>query len=209
MADNVVSILVTSKNATKAGLAAAKADAEGAAASIGQIFEKMNQKLGKDFGSKVGELGKSLKPAAWFAGGSGALAMATPLAAAGVAMGAFGAVAIPVLSKVSAAQAALNTAQQAYASATTAAQRQAALKAEVKATDNLSVSQKGLLGPLTQIKAAFSRLQDTATPAIGALLRLGTSLMPLFGALVKAGGALVLAVAGPLAVLIRSPFFTM
>ncbi len=205
MADNVVQITVTSKNSTKAGFKGATADAESAAGGISAIFEKM----GKNVSKHLAGIGQGVAATGGiFAAGGGLLAMASPLAAATVAMGAFGAVAIPVLSRVSAAQKALSTAQQAYANATTAAQRKSALQAEAKATSGLSDAQKGLLGPLAQIQKAFSKLQDVATPALGALLRLGASLMPLFGTLVKAGGSLVQAIAAPLAALVKSPFFT-
>ncbi len=209
MADNVVQITVTSKNSTKAGFAAAKADAEGAAASIGQIFEKMHQKISKDFGKNLGESLKFPAAAGGVGLGSGLLSMAGPIGAAGLAMGAFGAVAIPVLSKVSAASSAIQAAQLRYAQATTAAGRRAALNAEQAAisNNNLTKSQVGLIAPVNALQTAFGKLQDRATPAIGALLRLATALMPLFGTLVTAGGRMILTLVAPLTALFRSPFF--
>src|SRR5258708_4861519 len=209
MADNVVSITVTSKNSTKAGFAAAKADGEGAATSIGQIFEKMQQKIRKDFGKTLGEYVGSPAAAGGIGLGSGLLSMAGPIGAAGLAMGAFGAVAVPVLSKVSAASSAIQAAQLRYAQATTAAGRRAALNAEQAAisNNNLTRSQVALIAPVNALQTAFGKLQDRATPAIGALLRLATALMPLFGTLVTAGGRMILTLVAPLTALFRSPFF--
>src|SRR5258708_3474602 len=210
MADNVVSITVTSKNSTKAGFAAAKADGEGAATSIGQIFEKMHQKISKDFGKNLGESLKFPAAAGGIGLGSGLLSMAGASGAAGLARGAFGGVAVPVLSKVSAASSAIQAAQLRYAQATSAAGRRAALNAEQAAisNNNLTRSQVALIAPVNALQTAFQKLQDKATPAIGALLKMATSLMPLFGTLVQAGGRLVLALVAPLQALIKSPFFT-
>lgn len=113
------------------------------------------------------DLGRVAGGAGIFAGGAGALAAAAPLAAATVAAGAFGAVAIPVLTKVAGATATNRKAAQSYAAAITsaknsyaaqvtaaqhslavaktAAQRQAALNAEHKASVALSQREQAAL----------------------------------------------------------------
>src|SRR5260370_34925249 len=84
----------TSKNSTKAGFAAAKADAEGAAAPIGQIFEKMHQKISKDFGKNLGESLKFPAAAGGSGLGSGLRSMAGRTAPAVLAVGSVGAAAV-------------------------------------------------------------------------------------------------------------------
>src|SRR5258708_34474414 len=102
----------------------------------------------KNHQTAVTGLGNVVKGFGGALAGSGLLSLGNPLAAAGVAMGAFAAVAIPTLTKVQAAQTALTTAQQAYAHATTNAQRVTALKAEQKATENLTGAEKAMMGPM-------------------------------------------------------------
>jgi len=124
LADNVVQITVSSKNSTKAGFAAAKADAESAATGIAAIFDKM----GKNVNKHLAGIGSGLGAAGGILGaGSGLLAMAGPIGAAALALGAFGAVAIPVIKKVTTAQTALTAAQAQYTAATTGPAHQAAL----------------------------------------------------------------------------------
>src|SRR6266700_7632036 len=101
MAENQVEILVKSKDSTRAGFKSAEAAAEESGGRIAAIFDKVGSKIGE----KLGNIGKNLgqnagKGGGLFAGGAGVLAMAGPIGAAGAAMGAFGAIAIPILSKV-------------------------------------------------------------------------------------------------------------
>src|SRR5258708_21284563 len=155
MADNVVQITVTSKNSTKAGFGAAKADAEAAATGIAAIFDKMGRNVNKHLsglGSGLGASGGIL------AAGSGLLAMAGPIGAAGLALGAFGAVAVPVLMKVEKAHQALTAAQLQYNKATTAAGRATALKADAAATAGLTSQQIGLMGQVADLGRKFSCL---------------------------------------------------
>jgi hypothetical protein len=209
MADNVVQITVTSKNSTRAGLKSATADAEAAATGIAAIFDKMGKNVNKHLsglGSGLGASGGIL------AAGSGLVAMAGPIGAAGLALGAFGAIAIPVLSKVHAAQVKLTAAQLQYSKATTAAGRATALKAEQQATAGLTDQQKGLMGQVAALGKQFASLEAILTPVVitvaSMAAQLGNALMPVLFTLATAGAKLLTGMLRPLLALISSPFFT-
>src|SRR5690242_12709248 len=101
MDENRVEIMVSSRNKTKEGFKAAEADAEASGARIAKIFGKIGSdihaKLGKSLANLGGNLGKG---GGIFALGSSALGLSAPLAAAGVAVAAFSAIAVPELAKV-------------------------------------------------------------------------------------------------------------
>src|SRR5260370_33553063 len=208
MADIVVQITVTSKNSRRAGCGAAKADAEAAATGIAAIFDKMGKNVNKHLsglGSGLGASGGIL------AAGSGLLAMAGPIGAAGLALGAFGAVAIPILSKVQKAHQALTAAQLQYNKATTAAGRATALKAEAAATAGLTSQQKGLMGQVAALGKQFSSLEAILTPVVitvaSMVAQLANALMPVLFTLATAGAKLLTGMLRPLLTLISSPFF--
>jgi Transglycosylase SLT domain len=90
--------------------------------------------------------------------------------AAGASAVGFGALAIPLFSKLIKDHQALAKAQQQYNAATTNKQRQAALQAEKRATDNLTGSERGLFGMLQNIIGIWHRLQaEFARPIAHAL----------------------------------------
>ena len=188
MAENVVEILVKSRDSSKAGFASAAAEAE----TQGSLVERIWAKHSDAINTKMASIGTGLgKGGGILAIGSAALAMAAPLGAAGVAMGAFGAIAIPVLkntmtaatantaaqktynTSIAAAKQAYNTqmasAVAAYNAATTATGRQAALnrehqasltlsQAEAAATDKLHASTVKLTGPQQQLVGQVQQL---------------------------------------------------
>src|SRR5260370_21230872 len=208
MGENVIEILVKRRNATKAGFQGAVSGAEAAAGSISAIFSKMGGNVNKHLagiGSGLGVAGGIL------GAGSGLLAMAGPIGAAGLALGAFGAVAIPILSKVHAAQVKLTAAQLQYSKATTAAGRATALKAEAAATAGLTDQQKGLMRQVAALGKQFSSLESILTPVVvtvaSMVAQLGNALMPVLFALATAGAKLLTGMLRPLLTLISSPFF--
>jgi len=165
--------------------------------------------------------------------GSLALSAAGPLAAAGLAVGAFGAVAIPVLTKIGTAQTALTAAQQQYnkvaanesiqlAAATTAKQRASievaaskqramALDAEKQATAGLTSQQKGLMGQVSQLSGMWSKVEAALTPVVVNVAKVALSvaqdLMPAFQALASVGGNALETILGYLGQFVRTPFF--
>lgn len=235
MADNVVEILVRSKNKTKQGNDEAIADAEAAANRVQQIWEKHGQATQKSLAS-IGR--NSAAGGGLFAGAAGALALAAPLGAAGLAVGAFGAVAIPIFENLNksvtanqAAQLAYNHAvekakqsyDQAVAGATNAKQKAAALATEQKALDSaqltldqhttkLSGSQQGLANQVTKLQTAWKATQTAMAPVVLTVAKLGvgllTSLMPALQALASAGAKVLTPFINNLAALVKSPFFT-
>jgi phage-related protein len=182
---------------------------EASASRIGGIFDK----LGTHISGRLGNIGQNLgKGGGIFAGASGVLAMAAPLGAAGVAMGAFGAIAIPVLAKVETAHKQLLAAQLQYTKAATAAGRASALKAEQRATEGLTASQKGLMGQVDGLKASWGKLENQMTPVIVTVASLGiklaTALMPVLSALAQAGAGVLAPLIEMLTRFVKSPFFT-
>ena len=190
---NVVAITVKTNNQTSSGLSAVEAR-----------FASFGKNIGKTLGGITAVLAGGI-------GGSGLLAMATPLAAAGVAVGAFGAVAIPVLTKVNDAQTKLTAAQLAYSKATTAAGRASALKAEQMATENLTGSQVKLMGVMQQIRGLWTQLGNRMSPLILAIAQMAEKLlrdlMPALNKLVPAGAKIIQAFLIPLDRLLSSRFF--
>jgi len=205
--DNVVEILVKSRNSTRAGFAGAKADAEAAATGIAGVFERMTNKINKEHLAGVGKgLGAS---GGILAAGSGLLAMAGPIGAAGIALGAFGAVAVPILGKVAKAHAALTAAQLQYNAATTSAGRATALKAEQQATAGLTGQQAGLMGTVAGLEKSFGRLENQMTPVVVGVaqvaVKLATALMPVMVKLVPVGAKILTDFLVPFTKLLNSP----
>lgn len=207
-------------------------------ASVEAAMTEMSSREGKRAGSRwaagFAERAKAGSLAALaVTGGAAALAMSGPFAAAGLAVGAFGAVAIPVLHKVADAHTALTAAQQQYnkavenekiqlASATSAKQaaqieasaskqKQMALYAEKQATDGLTSSQKGLMGQVAQLGKAWNGIEAALTPLVVDVAKVAISvaqdLMPAFKALAEVGGNALETILGYLGQLFRSPFF--
>ena len=208
MAENVVEILVTSRNKTGAGFREAEKDAEDSAGRIDGIFSKLGDSIGSHLKTLGGNLGKG---GGLFAGGSGLLAMAGPLGAAGAAMGAFGAIAIPVLTKISGAQQKLTAAQQQYAKATTTAGRASALKAEQQATEGLTGSEKNLMGTVAQLGQMWNKVEGQLAPLVvdvtKVALAVASNLLPAFSQLAGVGGNALETILGYLGQFVRTPFF--
>jgi hypothetical protein len=206
VADNTVEILVKSKNKTGEGFKAAEAEAEASGGRIASIFDKVTTSVN----AKLGTIGAGIgKAAGLFAGGSGLLAMAGPIGAAGIAMGAFGAIAVPVIDKLTKAHTALAAAQLQYSKATTAAGRASALKAETAATAGLTDAQKGLMGQAAGLSQQFGKLVNQLTPVVvmvaALAVKLGTALMPVIQKLAPVGAQVIAGFLGPLVKLLNSP----
>jgi phage-related protein len=229
---NIVSVTVRVTNGTSPGLSQATAAATKAGDEAGKGFSEK-------FAARLGTAGKnSAIGGGLFAGLSSALAMAAPLGAAGLAVGAFGAVAIPIFENLKksttanqAAQLAYNHAvekakqsyDQAVAGATTAKQKTAALATEQKALDaaqltldqhttKLSGSQQGLADQVTKLQTAWKQTQAAMAPVVLTVAKLGVgllqSLMPALQALATAGAAVLTPLINDFAALVKSPFFT-
>jgi hypothetical protein len=97
-------------------------------------------------------------------------ALITGFAGAVASIGGLAIVAIPLLTKLTTDYQKLQAARQQAETATTGAQRAAALQAEARATANLTGSERGLFGMLSQIMNLYHRLQaEFARPLANAL----------------------------------------
>ena len=149
-------------NVDKSSLAQAKT----ALAGIGESGGKL---LGNAGTLGVATSAIALAPQALGAG-IGAAGIGVALGAAAVDAGAFGAIAIPMFTNVLAAQKALTTATTAYNKATTDKGRATALAAEKAALDGLTPSEKQLATELTGLTTAWSDLQKSEQPVVGAAI---------------------------------------
>ncbi|HEY7431993.1 MAG TPA: hypothetical protein VH641_14825 [Streptosporangiaceae bacterium] len=155
----------------------AKADAE-----LDRVARDRTARIDVSLG---GELRKLLVPGALLAGsalgpsavglGAGVAGAAVAFGAAGTAAAAFGAIAVPMFKKVTAAQSAYTKAVKAYDQASTKAQRVKALKDEKAALASLTPAEKGLAKQLGGLKAAWAGLQKAEEPVVA------RSLAPWFG----------------------------
>jgi hypothetical protein len=197
------------------GAARAEVDIAAVALSLDHLGDKATEAEAKVGGSglsgALSRMGKVLGGVGGLAGGALGIGLAGPFAAAGLAAGAFGAVAIPILTKVKTANDALTKAQQQYAQATTKSQRAAALKAEAAATYGLSTQQKGLMDQVQQLSDAWGGLQDEMTPVVTGVAQMGvgiaSALMPALEKLIPAGAKVIGAVLTPMEKLFGSSFF--
>jgi len=168
---NIVEVVVRTVNDTKAGLESAKSD-----------FSK----AGRD-------ISNSLKPVGIAMAGSGLLSMAAPLGAAGLAVGAFGAVAAPTLKKVEAALTSTG-------------------KAGKKAWADLDPAQKNLATSIKGLESSFDAVAKSLEPMVTGVLHLGVTLahdlLPSLSTLGSAGGAALKSVLTPLDQLVKSSGFT-
>jgi len=133
-----------------------------------------------------------LKGTAGLFGGGSLLGLASPLGAAGLAVGAFAALAVPALSKV---HKALSTTG----------------KAGQKAWAALDPGQRHIAKSLQSLKAGFSKLSTAFEPILASVIQLGakvvTDLEPALKALAPAGARIITAFLRPLDALLKSPFF--
>src|SRR5258706_3931997 len=118
--------------------------------------------------------------------------MATPLAASGLALGAFAAVAAPTLLKIRDALTKTGTAGQ-------------------TAWAKLDPAQKDIARNIQGLQDKFRGLENSMMPVIdsvvGLAVKTGSSLMPAFGALAKAGAKVLADVLKPLDKPFQSDFF--
>lgn len=168
---NIVEIVVRTVNDTKAGLESAK----------------------KDFAKAGQDIAGALKPVGIAMAGSGLLSMAAPLGAAGVAVGAFGAIAAPTLSKV---EKALTTTG----------------KAGKQAWANLDPAQRNLAMSIKGLQGSFNAVAKSLEPMVTGVLHLGVTLahdlLPALSILGRAGGAALTSILTPLDKLVKSSGFT-
>src|SRR5215472_6783421 len=189
MAENVVEILVTSRNKTGEGFKAAEADAVSSAGRISQVFSKMGSQVGKSLATMGGNLGKG---GGLFSAGASVLAMAGPLGAATAALGAFAGVAVPELMKVQTAMSKTGKAGQ-------------------TAMAQLTPAEKGLVGPLKALETGFGGVEKAVAPVVDHVAALaaktGSDLLPALSKLASAGGQVLSAFLIPLDAFVRSPAF--
>lgn len=102
--------------------------------------------------------------------GAGVAGIGVALGAAAVTAGAFGAIAVPMFTDVSKAQAALTTATTAYNKATTDAGRASALKAEQAALAGLTPAERQLATELSGLESAWKNLSKAEQPVVGQAL---------------------------------------
>lgn len=156
-------------------------------------FEESGKKSGEGFSAKFSEGLKGLgKGAGAFAGLSSALSIASPLGAAGLAVGSFAAVAVPELTKVQTALAATGKAGQ-------------------KAWEQLTPGERALGTELKGLKASFGEVQQALAPVVAttATLAVGLAkdLMPALSVMATAGGKVIDDFLQPFDELVKSSFF--
>jgi hypothetical protein len=134
----------------------------------------------------------ALQSVAVAAAGSGGLAVAGALGIAGVAVGAFAAVAKPELDKVQAAM----------------SQTGAAGK---KAWDNLTPGEKAIGTAIKGVETSFHQLQTTLAPVVDSVVSLGaktvSDLMPALGKLATAGASVIDSFLKPFDTFVKSASF--
>lgn len=158
---------LTFRELTRTRVATIKVRVDAAGAKISGA--KIGEKLSGLAIPAIGAAGIGLAPSALGAGllGAGAgLSAATAFAG----IGAFAAIAVPEYQKVTKAQQALTAATAQYDKATTKAGRASALKAEAAATAGLTDSEKRLATQLTELKGAWSKVQQAQEPVVGKAL---------------------------------------
>lgn len=140
-------------------------------------------------GSHVGGV---LKGFGGLAAGALAVGLTGPLAAAGLAMAGFGAVAAPTLDKVEKALTTTGTAGQ-------------------KAWADLDPAQRGLATSIKGLETSFdglaTKLEPVVTQVLGLAAHTAGDLLPALGGLAKAGGTVISDFLTPFDKLVQSPFF--
>lgn len=120
------------------------------------------------------------------------MGLAAAFTAAGAGVTAFGVVAAPTIKSIFTAQTSLNAAEKAYASATTASQKAAALKQMQQATAGLDKAQLSALHSLQGFEKQFDALaksmQTPVLKAFNSALQAGENIMKASGPLLNAAG---------------------
>lgn len=141
---------------------------------------------------KVQAISNAFKGLGIVAAGALGVGLSTPLAAAGLALGAFAAVAMPTLDKIKTALTSTGTAGQ-------------------KAFDSLTGPQKEVYTDVRKLQAGFDQLQQKMAPVVSSVadmaVKVGTALLPALGHLAKAGADILTSFFKPLLKLLDSSFF--
>jgi hypothetical protein len=141
---------------------------------------------------KINNIGQNFARLGILASGVLGGQVAVPLAAAGLAMGAFAAVAMPTLDKIKKALTLTGT-------------------AGTKAWAALDPAQKDIARNVQGLQHQFQALEQSMMPVIdsvvGLAVKTGQSLMPAFGALARAGAIVITSVLRPMNKLFQSDFF--
>lgn len=141
----------------------------------------------------------------------GAAGIGVALGAAAIDAGAFGAIAVPMFTAVTKAQAALTKAQQEYAKATTSAQVTKALADEKAALAGLTPAERDLLTQLTALEAGWKKLSQAQQPVVeGALtpwLQTAQDGMRLLNPLITGGANAIQFLGSEADTAIKSPFW--
>jgi hypothetical protein len=150
-------------------------------------------KVNSDGASKAfAVLGTAGKAAGVAIAGSGLLSMAGPLGAAGVALGAFGALAAPTLKKVETALTTTGTAGK-------------------KAWAALDPAEKGIAQNIRGLETNFDGLAKAFEPVVASVVQLSTrmlgDLFPAISKLAPVGAKLISDFLGPFDTFLKSPFF--
>jgi hypothetical protein len=126
---------------------------------------------------------------------AGVSGLGAAFAAAGGEAAAFGAIAKPMFTDVTAAQKAFTKAQDAYNKATTSADRAKALQAEQQALAKLTPAEKDLYTQLTALEGAWKKLSQAEQPvvesALAPWLQTATSGMQLLKPLIEDGAGAI------------------
>src|SRR5260221_2667172 len=140
----------------------------------------------------LAQIGKAFAGLGIVAAGAIGVGVAAPLAAAGLALGAFGAVAIPTLDKVKKAFTGTAAAQQ-------------------KAFALLSGPQRELYADVKKLQDGFHQLQEAMSPLVSRVadlaVKVATALLPAIKGLAGAGGNVLTQFFRPLLQLLQSDFF--
>lgn len=180
---NVVEVIIRTKDdEARAGLKATEEEAKASGERSGKGFSER-------FKGAMGNLGKG---GLGFAGLSSALSMAAPLGAAGVAVGAFAAVAVPEMDKV----------QQAMSKTGKAGQQ---------AWKQLTPSEQGLGTAMKSVSSAFHQVQASLAPVLASVAKMASrlliDLMPALRIMATAGGKVIEGFLKPFDALVRSNTF--
>lgn len=188
--DEAIAKSVEERIAVEKAAAAKRKDAEAS-----RLDAEATKRSAREHEALIGRLqnaGKVLGAGGILAGGAGALSLAGPLGGLGAAIGAFGAIAGPELSKISEAM-------------------QKTGKARREAFANFTPQEKQLANQVTNLKNAFHGVEASMAPLITDVVKVAraflTNALPAFKLLADVGGRALETILGALGAFLKSPAF--